>query len=58
MDDCTIRMLHPGELMTLQRFPGDYIVHGNHTEQILHAGKAVNVNAARWLGERLLPCLA
>jgi DNA (cytosine-5)-methyltransferase 1 len=58
VDDCTIRMLHPGELMTVQRFPGDYIVHGNQTEQILQAGNAVSVNAARWLCERLLPSLA
>lgn len=58
VDDCTLRMLNTSELMLAQRFPADYIVHGTQTEQILQAGNAVSVNAARWLGERLRPCLA
>ncbi|QKV97304.1 DNA cytosine methyltransferase [Streptomyces sp. NA02950] len=58
VEDCTIRMFIPSELMAVQRFPSDYTVHGNQTEQILQAGNAVSVNAAHWLGERLLPCLA
>lgn len=57
VDDCTLRMLSTRELMSAQRFPDDYTVHGNQTERILQAGNAVSVNAARWLGERLLPCL-
>jgi DNA (cytosine-5)-methyltransferase 1 len=58
VDDCTIRMLDTTELMACQRFPKEYIVHGNQTQRILQAGNAVSVNAARWLGERILPCLA
>lgn len=57
VDDCTLRMLSTRELMSAQRFPDHYTVHGNQTERILQAGNAVSVNAARWLGERLLPCL-
>ncbi|MGW0778438.1 DNA cytosine methyltransferase [Streptomyces sp. NPDC002835] len=57
VDDCTIRMLGTKELMACQRFPADYEVHGNQTQRILQAGNAVSVNAARWLGERVLPCL-
>ncbi|MDN3263970.1 DNA cytosine methyltransferase [Streptomyces sp. CSDS2] len=58
MDDCTVRMLSVAELKQVQRFPADYIILGNQTEAILQIGNAVSVNAARWLGERLLPSLA
>lgn len=57
VDECRLRMFTTRELMQAQRFPADYIVHGTQTEQILQAGNAVSVNAARWLGERVLPCL-
>jgi DNA (cytosine-5)-methyltransferase 1 len=58
VDDCTLRMLSVAELKQVQRFPADYIILGNQTEAILQIGNAVSVNAARWLGERLLPSLA
>ena len=58
VDDCTLRMLSVTELKQIQRFPIEYVILGNQTEAILQIGNAVSVNAARWLGERLLPCLA
>jgi DNA (cytosine-5)-methyltransferase 1 len=58
VDDCTIRMFSTGELMSAQRFPVEYIVHGNQEERILQAGNAVSVNAARWLGERTAAVLS
>ncbi|MCX4564322.1 DNA cytosine methyltransferase [Streptomyces phaeochromogenes] len=58
VDDCTLRMLSVTELKQVQRFPVGYIILGNQTEAILQIGNAVSVNAARWLGERLLPSLA
>ncbi|MFB7896120.1 DNA cytosine methyltransferase [Streptomyces xiamenensis] len=57
VDDCTLRMFTTGELMRGQRFPEGYIVLGTDTEQKLQAGNAVSVNAARWLGERVMPSL-
>lgn len=58
VDDCTIRMFTTDELMSAQRFPGEYIVHGNQRERILQAGNAVSVNAARWIGERVKAVLS
>lgn len=59
VDDCTLRMLSPRELSSAQRFPGDYILPpGTQEQQILGIGNAVSVNAARWLGERVLAVLA
>ncbi|MFE6225447.1 DNA cytosine methyltransferase [Streptomyces sp. NPDC057854] len=58
VDDCTLRMLTPRELMSAQRFGTDYVVHGNQAEQIMQAGNAVSVNAAQWLGARVLTALA
>ncbi|WP_460067339.1 DNA cytosine methyltransferase [Streptomyces sp. YKOK-I1] len=59
VDDCTLRMLSPRELASAQRFPADYILPDASQEaQILGIGNAVSVNAARWLGERVLAVLA
>jgi DNA (cytosine-5)-methyltransferase 1 len=58
VDDCTLRMLTPRELMSAQRFGSEYVVHGNQAEQIMQAGNAVSVNAAQWLGARVLAALA
>jgi DNA (cytosine-5)-methyltransferase 1 len=58
VDECTLRMLAVEELKLVQRFPEEFIIHGNQTEAILQIGNAVSVNSARWLGERLLPSLA
>ncbi|MFB7657908.1 MULTISPECIES: DNA cytosine methyltransferase [unclassified Streptomyces] len=58
VDDCTLRMLSPRELARAQRFPADYILPDSTQEaQILGVGNAVSVNAARWLGERILAVL-
>lgn len=59
VDDCTLRMLSPRELASAQRFPADYILPDASQEaQILGVGNAVSVNAARWLGERVMEVLA
>ncbi|SFK74805.1 DNA cytosine methyltransferase [Streptomyces pini] len=58
VDDCTIRMFTTQELMQAQRFPAEYVVHGNQEERILQAGNAVSVNAARWIGERVKAVLS
>jgi hypothetical protein len=47
-------MLAVEELKLVQRFPKEFIIHGNQTEAILQIRNAVSVNAARWLGEQLL----
>lgn len=57
VDDCHFRMLQPREHLAAQRFPGDYIVTGNRSEQTAQAGNAVSSNVAQWLGERLLEVL-
>lgn len=44
------RMLKAREHLNAQRFPFDYIVKGNVSEQTMQAGNAVSVNAAHWLG--------
>ncbi|MFB7364179.1 DNA cytosine methyltransferase [Streptomyces hydrogenans] len=59
VEDCTLRMLTPRELASAQRFPADYVLPDSTQEdQILGVGNAVSVNAARWLGERVLAVLA
>lgn len=57
-EDCYFRMLQPGEQLAAQRFPDTYEVVGSKAAQTMQAGNAVSVNVARWLGERLKPCLA
>lgn len=57
VEDCHFRMIQPREQLLAQRFPTDYIVHGNKGAQTMQAGNAVSVNAARWLGERLAAVL-
>lgn len=59
VDDCTLRMLNPRELAQAQRFPADYILPAASQEaQILGIGNAVSVNAARWIGERVMAVLS
>lgn len=53
VEDCHFRMVQPREQLHAQRFPTDYIVHGNKGEQTMQAGNAVSVNVARWIGERV-----
>lgn len=56
-EDCNFRMLKPREHLNGQRFPGDYIVHGNQGEQTMQAGNAVPCNVAQWHGERFAEVL-
>lgn len=59
VEDCTLRMLSPRELASAQRFPSDYILPDSTQEdQILGIGNAVSVNAARWIGERVMAVLS
>lgn len=57
MEDCHFRMLQPVEQFAAQRFPADYIMRGNKTEQIMQAGNAVSCNVAQWLGSRVAAVL-
>jgi DNA (cytosine-5)-methyltransferase 1 len=53
LEDCHYRMIQPREQLLAQRFPKDYIVHGNKGEQTMQAGNAVSCNVAQWLGQRV-----
>ncbi len=57
IEDCYFRMVQPREQLLAQRFPTDYIVHGNKGEQTMQAGNAVSCNVAQWLGTRLAAAL-
>lgn len=50
IDDCRFRMLSPREHARAQRFPDDYRVIGNRSEQTMGFGNAVSSNVAQWLG--------
>ncbi|MCD9904276.1 DNA cytosine methyltransferase [Streptomyces sp. MT29] len=58
VDDCRIRMLHPGETAQIQRFPKTYGRSGTVKEQYIQVGNAVPVNVAHWAAQRLMPSLA
>ncbi|WP_194918204.1 DNA cytosine methyltransferase [Catenulispora rubra] len=58
VQECHYRMLQPREQLLAQRFPRDYIVHGNRGEQTMQAGNAVPANVAQWLGGKALAVLA
>ncbi|MFB7866972.1 DNA cytosine methyltransferase [Streptomyces sp. NPDC056069] len=58
VEDCYFRMVQPREQLLAQRFPTDYTVLGNKGEQTMQAGNAVSVNAAQWIGARVLAALA
>lgn len=51
--DCHLRMLNSREKLRAQRFPADYVLHGNKTARTLQIGNAVSCNVAQWLGERI-----
>lgn len=57
IEDCYLRMVQPREQLAAQRFPRDYIVHGNKGEQTMQAGNAVSCNVAQWIGERIMAVL-
>ncbi|MFI6663194.1 DNA cytosine methyltransferase [Streptomyces sp. NPDC050523] len=50
-------MIQPHEQLLAQRFPQDYIVHGNKGERTMQAGNAVSCNVAQWLGSRIATVL-
>jgi len=58
VEDCYFRMVQPREQLLAQRFPKDYIVHGNKGEQTMQAGNAVSSNVAQWIGERVVAALS
>ncbi|OPC84152.1 DNA methyltransferase [Embleya scabrispora] len=58
LEDCYFRMVQPREQLLAQRFPADYIVHGNQGEQTMQAGNAVSANVAQWIGQRVAAVLA
>lgn len=58
VEECHYRMLQPREQLLAQRFPRDYIVHGNRGEQTMQAGGAVPCNVAQWLGGKALAVLS
>jgi DNA (cytosine-5)-methyltransferase 1 len=57
VEDCRFRMLKPREHLRAQRFPEQYVVHGNQGEQTMQAGNAVSANVAQWLGHRVAQAL-
>jgi DNA (cytosine-5)-methyltransferase 1 len=57
LEDCHYRMIQPREQLLAQRFPDQYVVHGNRGEQTMQAGNAVSCNTAQWLASRLLKVL-
>lgn len=57
VDDCHLRMVQPREQFLAQRFPSDYILRGNKSQQTAQAGNAVPVNVAQWIGEHVYAAL-
>lgn len=57
VNDCYLRMVQPREQLLAQSFPHDYVVKGNKGEQTMQAGNANPVNAAQWIGERVMAVL-
>lgn len=49
VDDCTFRMLQPGEIQQAMAFHVTYRVLGNRREQVRQLGNAVTPPAAEWL---------
>lgn len=58
IEDCRFRMLTPCEHARAQRFPDDYRVTGNRSEQTMGFGNAVSSNVAQWLGGFVVRLLA
>lgn len=57
VEDCRFRMLTPREHLRGQRFPDDYEVKGNKSEQTKQAGNAVSSNVAQWLAGQVAEVL-
>lgn len=49
VEDCTFRMLEPGEIQAAMAFRRDYRVLGNRREQVRQLGNGVTPPAAEWL---------
>lgn len=49
VEDCTFRMLQPGEIQAAMAFARSYRVLGNRREQVRQLGNAVTPPAAEWL---------
>lgn len=58
IEDFHFRMLQPREAASAQRFPLEYVIHGNKGEQQMQAGNAVAVNVAQWIGAQVAEALA
>ena len=58
VEDCHFRMLGPREHLRAQRFPDDYTVLGNKSEQTKGAGNAVASNVAHYLGVHTVAALS
>lgn len=58
VEGCRFRMLRPIEQLAAQRFPADYIMRGDKTEQTMQAGNSVSCNVAQWLGSRVAAVLS
>jgi DNA (cytosine-5)-methyltransferase 1 len=58
IDDVRFRMLGPREHLRAQRFPDEYEVKGNKSEQTKGAGNAVASNVAHYLGALVVEALA
>lgn len=54
VEDCTFRMLEPGEVGRAMAFRSDYQVLGNRREQVRQYGNAVTPPAAEWIIRTLL----
>jgi DNA (cytosine-5)-methyltransferase 1 len=57
VDDCTFRMLHPGEIAAAMAFDAGYVVLGNRREQVRQCGNAVTPPAARDLVASLVEAI-
>jgi DNA (cytosine-5)-methyltransferase 1 len=57
VEDCTFRMLEPGEIQAAMAFRPDYRVTGNRREQVRQLGNGVTPPAAEWLIRALVESL-
>jgi DNA (cytosine-5)-methyltransferase 1 len=57
VQNCTFRMLQPGELKRASGFTPDYFLHGNKREQVCQVGNAVTAPAEAELVRRVIASL-
>jgi DNA (cytosine-5)-methyltransferase 1 len=57
IEDCTYRMLKPHEVQAAMAFGRDYIVLGNHRDQVKQLGNAVTPPAMEWLVQKCVESL-